>query len=164
MHAHLFRWLFTMYYYNMSGRQLERCIALSPMMLFLPSSSQYVYILVQQANWGTYYLASSLVYVKLLWQDFWPFTPVYCYPLKITNFYCACMVPRLMHKLYRNAHKLASVLLLLSRFVMQDLILVQITKQSCKDLGRTQWYIICISKIHVFCKSLHIAICYYIWL
>ena len=61
-----------------------------------------VCVLVQQTNWGTYYSTkvSSLVYVKLLWRYFWPVTPVHCYPLIMADFYCACVVPRLMHKLY----------------------------------------------------------------
>ena len=58
-------------------------------------------VLVQQTNWGTYSTnVLSLVYVKLLWRDFWPVTPVHCYPLKMADFYCACVVPCLIHKLY----------------------------------------------------------------
>ena len=36
-------WLFAVYYRDMSGKELERCMAISPMTLFLPPSSQYVY-------------------------------------------------------------------------------------------------------------------------
>ena len=36
-------WLFTVYYCDMSGKELERYMAISPMTLFLPSPSQYVY-------------------------------------------------------------------------------------------------------------------------
>ena len=59
--------LFTVYYRDMSGKELECCMAISPMMLFLPSSSQCV--LVQQ---GAYYSTEVLllVYLKLIWRDF----------------------------------------------------------------------------------------------
>ena len=35
-------WLFTVYYRGMSGKELESCMAISPVMPFLSSSSQYV--------------------------------------------------------------------------------------------------------------------------
>ena len=34
--------LFTVYYRGMSGKELERCMAISPVTPFLSSSSQYV--------------------------------------------------------------------------------------------------------------------------
>ena len=39
-------WLFTVYYRDVSVKELERCMEISPMTLFLPSSSQCV----QQTN------------------------------------------------------------------------------------------------------------------
>ena len=36
-----FSWLFTVYHRGMSGKELEHCMVISPIMLFLPSSTKH---------------------------------------------------------------------------------------------------------------------------
>ena len=62
-------------------------------------------VLVQQkTNWSAYYSAkaSSFVISKLVWQGYILLPCLHCYPLKMADFYCTCVVPHLVDKLYNN--------------------------------------------------------------
>ena len=56
-----FSWLFTVYHRDISGKELERCVVISPVMLFLPSSTKYVH----QFNKPTEVLIILLRYRRL---------------------------------------------------------------------------------------------------
>ena len=53
-------------------------------------------------NQGVYYSTkiSSLVLVKLVWHIFQPLHLYALSPLKLADFYCACIVPHFMNNLY----------------------------------------------------------------
>ena len=58
-------------------------------------------ICISSTNQPRCLLFYSACLLKLLWWDFCLITPVHCYPLKMADFYCACIVPRPIHKLYK---------------------------------------------------------------
>ena len=62
-------------------------------------------VLVQQTDDGVYYSTkiSPVVLVKLAWRVFQKWHLYTLLPLKMADFYCACVVPRLMHNLYTNS-------------------------------------------------------------
>ena len=43
VHTPQFSQLFTVYYHDMGGKEMERCMVISPMTIYLPLSSQYDY-------------------------------------------------------------------------------------------------------------------------
>ena len=80
-------------------KELERCMTISPVMLFLPSS---ICTLVQQTNWSAYYSTKVLLSVlsKTDLAGIFSLLCLRCYLLKMADFYCACIMPRFIIKLY----------------------------------------------------------------
>ena len=64
-------------------------------------------LLVQQTKWDVYYYAKIL---SLVLSETFLLSCLNYYPLIMTDFYCACIVPHLMHKLYGSCAALTKLL------------------------------------------------------
>ena len=80
--------VFTMYYCGTNRKELEHCMAISPMTPFL-SSSQYIIVL-------SYHIGI----ISSFWWDFLPFLPIH----KMADSYCTCAVPHPVNRLYFIRH------------------------------------------------------------